>query len=222
MAKLFDIQRVSVGPANLDALVEVLPDAPFFTGDDPAGTDRVMALMPSLADHLCLGDSSGSFGAVVDDTELAHLLEHVTVELIARTGLGNEIESGRTTRVGTDSFVVRLACPDDVLVCGALSSAVWILEWAYSGGGDPAPDVDAVVAGLVELVASVSESALEDEGQAESEAFGFEPEPDFEQAEAAEDAEENIIQPIDAIPDPNIEAEIDMILAGEMPGAPKE
>ena len=193
MAKLFDIQRVSVGPVNLDALVEVLPDAPYFTGDDPAGTDRVMSLLPDIAAHLCLGDASERFGAVVDDTELAHLLEHVTVELVARTGLGGEIQSGRTTRVGKDSFVIRLACPDDVLVCGALSSAVWILEWAYSGGGEPAPDIDSVVRGLRDIVASVSEPAEE------------EPEPEPEP------------EPVD----PEIEAEIDLILSGGISDANK-
>lgn len=214
MAKIFDIQRVSVGPANLDALVEVLPEAPYFTGDDPAGTDRVMALMPSLADHLCLGDASNRFGSVVDDTELAHLLEHVTVELVARSGLGGEIESGRTTRVGKDSFVVRLACPDDVLVCAALSSAVWVLEWAYSGGGEPAPDIDAIVEGLRELVASVSEPDLDEPGHDAEPMPQEEPEPESEPLEL----EEAYAEPIPESDDPTIEAEIDMILAGEMPG----
>ena len=199
MAKLFDIQRVSVGPVNLDALVEVLPNAPYFTGDDPAGTDRVMSLVPDIAAHLCLGDASERFGAVVDDTELAHLLEHVTVELVAQSGLGGEIQSGRTTRVGKDSFVIRLACPDDVLVCGALSSAVWILEWAYSGGGEPAPDIRSIVAGLRELVASVSEPA--------------EPEPEPEPESAPEPESEPI--------DPEIEAEIDLILSGGVPDVNK-
>ena len=207
MAKLFDIQRVSVGPANLDAVVEVLPEAPYYTGDDPAGTDRVMELIPSLADHLCLGDSSERFGEVVDDTELAHLLEHVTVELVARTGLGGEIESGRTTRVGKDTFVIRLACPDDVLVCGALSSAVWVLEWAYSGGGEPAPDIEAIIQGLCDLVASVSEPEPEDEPEPEPEAAAL---------------EEPIDTPNDSIIDADIEAEIDMILAGEMPDTVKD
>ena len=207
MAKLFDIQRVSVGPANLDAVVEVLPEAPYYTGDDPAGTDRVMELIPSLADHLCLGDSSERFGEVVDDTELAHLLEHVTVELVARTGLGGEIESGRTTRVGKDTFVIRLACPDDVLVCGALSSAVWVLEWAYSGGGEPAPDIEAIIQGLCDLVASVSEPEPEDESEPEPEAAAL---------------EEPIDTPNDSIIDVDIEAEIDMILAGEMPDTVKD
>ena len=193
MAKLFDIQRVSVGPANLDALVEVLPNAPYFTGDDPAGTERVLSTVPDIAGHLCLGDASERFGAVVDDTELAHLLEHVTVELVARTGLGDKVEAGRTTRVGKDSFVIRLACPDDVLVCGALSSAVWILEWAYSGGGEPEPDIDAVVAGLRDLVASVSEPPAEEETRAETAAV-----------------------------DPKIEAEIDLILAGDIADVGKE
>lgn len=184
MPKLFDLRRVSVGPANLDAHLEVLSGAPYFTGDDPDGTNRILSLMPELAEHLCLGDVSNRFGAVADDTELAHMLEHVTVELVARTGLGSDIESGRTTRVGKNSFVVRLACPDDVLVCGALSSAVWILEWAYSGGGDPEPDIEAIVEGLRELVASVSEPEFEPE-----------PEPVPEPEPLAEAAAEPVHEP---------------------------
>ena len=44
-----------------------------------------------------------------------------------------------------------------MLVAGALSSAAWVLQWAFSGGGDPQPDVEAIVSGLVALVESVSD-----------------------------------------------------------------
>ena len=192
MAQLIDIKKVTIDPVELAAKVRVANDAPLLTSEDPEATARVLELVPGLVDHVCLGDDAPRFGSVIDDTELAHLLEHVTVELVARTGLGGEIEAGRTTRVGKESFVIRLACPDDVLVCGALSSAVWILEWAYSGGGEPAPDVDAVVEGLRDLVASVSEPAPE-----EGEGVSGEGEPAFDSA---------------------LEAEIDLILSGGAEG----
>ena len=100
----------------------------------------------------------------------AHLLEHVTVELLARTNIAGDISTGRTVQTGERSFEVELSCPDDVLVAGALSSAVWIMQWAYSGGGDPKPDVDAIASGLVDLVASVSEQEpAADEPSAEEE-----------------------------------------------------
>lgn len=158
MAQLFDIRKVTIGPSNLVAEVEVAPNAPLMTSDDPQGTELVAELIPELGDHLCLGDSSSSFGDVIASTELAHLLEHVTVELLARTDLAGDVSSGRTVGVGERLYEITLACPDDVLVAGALSSAVWILQWAYSGGGDPRPDVDAIASGLVSLVGSLSEA----------------------------------------------------------------
>ena len=159
MAQLFDIKKVVVGPRNLEAVVEVAPSAPLMTSDDTEGTELVLDLMPALADHLCLGDSSPRFGDVVADTELAHLLEHVSVELLARTDAAGDTPSGQTTQIGERTYQITLACPDDVLVAGALSSAVWILQWAYSGGGEPQPDVDAIADGLVGLVESLDPAA---------------------------------------------------------------
>ena len=156
MAQLFDIKRVTVGPRNLEAEVEISPSAPLMTSDDPEGTERVLALIPELEGHLCLGDASSSFGEVVANTELAHLLEHVTVELLARTDRAGDVSSGQTVGLGERLYKITLACPDDVLVAGALSSAVWILQWAYAGGGDPRPDVDAIASGLAALVESLT------------------------------------------------------------------
>ena len=157
MAQLFDISKVTVGPRNLDAVVSVSPSAPLMTSEDPEGTELVLGIMPGLADHMCLGDASSSFGEVVADTELAHLLEHVTVELLAQTDAAGDVTSGQTVEIGERTYEITLACPDDVLVAGALSSAAWILQWAYSGGGEPEPDVEAIASGLVSLVESLDE-----------------------------------------------------------------
>ena len=185
MAQLFEIKKVIVGPRNLEAIVELAPSAPLMTSEDPKGTELVLDLMPGLADHLCLGDSSSSFGEVVEDTELAHLLEHVTVELLARTDVAGDVSSGLTTGLGDGLYQITLACPDDVLVAGALSSAVWVLQWAYSGGSDPRPDVDAIVDGLVSLVESLG---------AEEPELASEPEPEPEPVDApAPEAEPELV-----------------------------
>ena len=176
MAQLFDIKKVTVGPKNLEAVVGLAPSAPLMTGDDPAGTQLVLGLMPELADHLCLGDASSSFGEVIADTELAHLLEHVTVELLARTDVAGDISSGQTAQLDERLYKITLSCSDDVLVVGALSSAVWVLQWAYSGGGDPYPDIDAIASGLVSLVESL-ESLPVEEPAAPEEDQPAEPEP---------------------------------------------
>ncbi len=155
MAQLFDIKKVVIGPKNLEATVELAANAPLMTSEDLEGTTRVWQVMPELRDHVCLGDESGVFGDVMGNTELAHLLEHATVELLARTDIAGDIACGQTTEVGERTYKITLKCVDDVLVIGALSSAAWLMQWAFSGGGDPRPDADAIAKGLVALVGSL-------------------------------------------------------------------
>lgn len=194
MAQLFDIRKVTVGPRNLEAVVELAPTAPLMTSEDLAGTELVYNLMPELADHVCLGDSALRFGDVIGDTELAHLLEHVTVELLARTDVAGDVSSGQTVELAERTYQITLACPDDVLVAGALSSAVWVLQWAYSGGGEPEPDVEAIASGLVGLVQSLDASSDGEKDQEpaqqdvdpqpepeEAYASGYAPEPGYDQ-----------------------------------------
>lgn len=167
MAQLFDFKKVTVGPRALVATVELAPSAPVVTSDDSNAVDLVLGLMPGLRDHVCLGDVAPTFGEVAHDTELAHLLEHVTVELIAQTNLADDVSCGQTVEVGERAYEITLGCPDDVLVAGALSSAAWVLQWAFSGGGDPQPDVAAIVDGLVGLVESVSDQVVEKSAEPE-------------------------------------------------------
>lgn len=210
MAQLFDIKKVTVGPKNLEAIVGLAANAPVMTSEDLEGTTRVWQVMPELRDHVCLGDESGVFGDVMGDTELAHLLEHVTVELLARTDVAGDIACGQTSEVGERTYKIVLKCVDDVLVVGALSSAAWIMQWAFSGGGEPVPDVDAIAKGLVELVGSLP--AVEEKGAqepAEDQEASSEP--------AAEDAAS---EPEPAAPVID-EAEVDAIMAAEPPAVPE-
>ena len=159
MAQLMDIQRVEIGPENLTARVRMADGAPLMTSEDLQGTTRVYRLLPHIIEHACLGDAGDTFKACMGNTELAHLLEHVTVELLAQTDIAGDITSGRTFPIEGDprSFDVEISCKDDVLTVAALLSAVWILDWAYTDGGDPVPDVDATVYGLRNLVASLGD-----------------------------------------------------------------
>ncbi len=163
MAQLIDIRKVTISQRALTALVHIADEAPLFTGDDPEGTELIAGLIPELANHACYGDGGSTFGEVMADTELAHLLEHVTVELLARTNRAGAVSAGQTSKISDIErlYEVRLACPDDVLVAGALSSASWIIDWAYNGGGTPEPDVDAIAQGLVALVESLGKKPEE-------------------------------------------------------------
>ena len=208
MAQLFDIRKVTIGPRALAARVELAPSAPLLTSDDPEGTERVLALMPGLTDHACLGDSSSSFGEVAQDTELAHLLEHVTVELLAQTNVAGDISSGQTIETGERSYEITLSCPDDVLVAGALSSAAWILQWAYSGGGEPEPDVDAIAQGLADLVQSLAEREAEKDEEVKAPA-------DEPAGESADDEQPASEEESEAAGEPEVEPEAEPEVAPE-------
>lgn len=157
MAQLISIKKVVVGPKNLTATVEFSAKAPHLTSENAEATERVLKLLPGLSEHLCLGDADARFGLVVKDTEVAHLLEHVTVELLALTNLAGDVSSGKTSLVDSQRglYEIIIACPDDVLVVASLSSAVWLLNWAYGNQEDADPDINAIVSGLVALIQSL-------------------------------------------------------------------
>ena len=154
MAQLISIKKVVVGPKNLTATVEFSAKAPRLTSENAEATERVLELLPGLSEHLCLGDADARFGLVAKDTEVAHLLEHVTVELLALTNLAGDVASGKTSLVDSRRglYEIILACPDDVLVAASLSSAAWLLNWAYGNQEDADPDINAIVSGLVALI----------------------------------------------------------------------
>lgn len=164
MAQLISIKKVVVGPKNLTATVEFSAKAPRLTSENAEATERVLELLPGLSEHLCLGDADARFGLVAKDTEVAHLLEHVTVELLALTNLAGDVASGKTSLVDSRRglYEIILACPDDVLVAASLSSAVWLLNWAYGNQEDADPDINAIVSGLVALIQSLDGEKIDE------------------------------------------------------------
>ena len=154
MAGLFNILKVTISEDKICAHVLVNPGMPLMTSEDIEATARVYYLVPAIAKHLCLGDSGREFQDCMGQTELCHLLEHVTVELMNETGLAGSISCGRTRVSEHDErvFEVELSCPDDALAIGALSSATFMMDWAYLHADQPAPDVEGTVAGLRNLV----------------------------------------------------------------------
>lgn len=172
MSELFNIEKITVGAEKLTARIAVNEGLPIMTSEDIEATARVYYLAPQIAHHLCLGDEGPEFQDCMHDTEVAHLLEHLSVEIMRETGLAGDVSCGRTRRApGEDrTFEVELSCPDDALTIGALSSATFMMDWAFLHGGAPAPDFPGTVAALRNLVLTVrgeqpdvSEEVREDE-----------------------------------------------------------
>lgn len=209
MAQLISIKKVVVGPKNLTATVEFSAKAPRLTSENAEATKRVLELLPGLSNHLCLGDADARFGLVAEDTEVAHLLEHVTVELLALTNLAGDVASGKTSLVDSRRglYEIILACPDDVLVAASLSSAVWLLNWAYGNQEDADPDVNAIVSGLVALIQGLNgekTDELADSAEPEADAA-----PQAESVDAEDYAADNSSEDVaDAAAADAVEAEV--------------
>lgn len=208
MAGLFNILKVTVSEDKICAHVLVNPGMPLMTSEDIEATARVYYLVPAIAKHLCLGDSGREFQDCMGQTELCHLLEHVTVELMNETGLAGSISCGRTRVSEHDErvFEVELSCPDDALTIGALSSATFMMDWAYLHADQPAPDVDGTVAGLRNLVLGMrAEAEGKDPHEAVAAANGEDvaedaPEGDVPAADAAEPVVDATAEPVSAEP----------------------
>ena len=209
MAQLISIKKVVVGPKNLTATVEFSAKAPRLTSENAEATERVLELLPGLSEHLCLGDADARFGLVAKDTEVAHLLEHVTVELLALTNLAGDVSSGKTSLVDSRRglYEIILACPDDVLVAASLSSAVWLLNWAYGNQDEADPDINAIVSGLVALIQSLDgekTDELADSAEPETDAA-----PQAESVDAEDYAADNSSEDVaDAAAADAVEAEV--------------
>ena len=179
MTELFDIRKITVGEDKLTARVLVNANAPLMTSEDIEATSRVYYLSTDIADHVCLGDSGERFRDCMGHTELPHLLEHLTVEIMNKTGLAGNVSCGRTRSVVVDDrlFDVELSCPDDVLTIGALSSAAFMMDWAFLYPEQPAPNFDATVEALRSLALSLrgeddGEGCAAAEGEGEAVADG--------------------------------------------------
>ncbi len=196
MASLFNIMKITVDDTKARSRVLVNPGMPLMTSEDIEATARVYYLAPAIAQHACFGDAGEKFQDCMGDTELAHLLEHLTVEIMNETGLAGDISSGRTRSVAEDPrlFEIELSCPDDALTIGALSSASFMMEWAFLHPDVTAPDFAGTVEALRQLVLSLRGESEPDDGAA-AEGIEAETESDAEleagegqQAEAGADA----------------------------------
>lgn len=206
MAGLFNILKVTVSEDKICAHVLVNPGMPLMTSEDIEATARVYYLVPAIAKHLCLGDSGREFQDCMGQTELCHLLEHVTVELMNETGLAGSISCGRTRVSEHDErvFEVELSCPDDALAIGALSSATFMMDWAYLHADQPAPDVEGTVAGLRNLVLGMrAEAEGKDPHEAVAAANGEDVAEDATEGDAPADDDVDLV--VDAAAEPAAE-----------------
>jgi cyanophycin synthetase len=128
---------VRVGPERVSAVVVFEPSEPWRTSEAPWVPPRMMAALPGLRGHRCDSGGAHTFAQELDDTELAHVLEHAALELMAMAGSPDTLR-GETSwdfkRDGQGTFHVSLEYDDDLVCIAALTAAAEAIEDLVAGG----------------------------------------------------------------------------------------
>lgn len=153
MGRSLRIERIDVTPDALDVLVRVTSRDKRKTTFVPSETfDELAEVLPGLSRHRCDSGSAHGILAELRDTETPHVLEHITLELMASAGSPRTL-SGRTRwdfrSDGDGVFHVSVEYDDDAVAMGALKYAGEIVAWLL--GEAEKPDVDAAVAHLRDI-----------------------------------------------------------------------
>jgi hypothetical protein len=154
------VVSVTVDPARVEAVVDFTRDEPLRTSSFPELPTHALLVLPGLRGHRCDNGAGMTFPEEMADTEIAHLLEHIAVELMALSGSPTTL-AGRTEwdfrADGHGVFRVLLEYDDDLVAIGALKEAAAIVAWLMGasaadacavGGVVGTPDVRAAVARL--------------------------------------------------------------------------
>jgi cyanophycin synthetase len=119
--------------------------------------DRLKTMLPSLAEHHCSeGHAGGFYERLERGTYLAHILEHVAIEL--QSLAGTPVKFGKTRMTGTDGvYKVAVRYLDEDLGRAALEQARQLVLAAVH---DTPFDVAASVAGLTAICSTNRQSPL--------------------------------------------------------------
>jgi hypothetical protein len=152
------VESVAVGPDHVEAVV-VAESTPLRTSEVEGLPERALDLLPGLARHGCRHADGRRLTDELADTEVAHLFEHVALELMALSGSPRTLV-GETRwdwdRDARGTFHVTLQYDDDVACLGAMKGAAAIVRFLVDGGR--APGVDELVSDLRAARAASPES----------------------------------------------------------------
>ena len=155
---MLELLEVQVGPKNLSYTLKLSQDLGLSTEENREAVQKIVGLMPGMLEHVCISPAGDSFKDALVHTDLAHLLEHMVVEILALSGRV-ELVCGKTRKLSDSNegsvFQTVLSCDDDTLTIAAISSALWIMEWALAAGAKPAPNIMAIAEGLGHMLDSI-------------------------------------------------------------------
>jgi hypothetical protein len=140
------VELVDVGTSSgaVFARVVFAPGEPLRTSGVPGLAAATLAALPGLRGHRCDNGAGLTFADELTDTELAHLIEHAALELMAMAGSSPLLRGDTTWDFAADGrgvFRVRIECEDQGHGRGALDSACVLVR--ALARGKVAPDMGA-------------------------------------------------------------------------------
>lgn len=123
------IERLTVRADRLVCDVALAPAAPRRTS--PQLVERVCAARPNVPRHACVNDEGDTFAAVMTDTPLPHLLEHLVIDLQTQAAADRDAVFVGTTE-WTDERAgrarIEVSFVDDLVALRAFRDAIALLN----------------------------------------------------------------------------------------------
>ena len=144
------IETTVIGSRRAELLVAFAPGEPLRTSEVPGSATRALGVLPGLRGHRCDNGVGTTFAEELADTEIAHLLEHAALEVMALAEAPDTLRGATSwdfARDGVGVFRVRLEHDDAATLEGAVALAADVVAWA-AGRRDEAPDVTTAVRAL--------------------------------------------------------------------------
>jgi hypothetical protein len=134
------ITSTNVSPELLEASLVFDPGEPLRTSEVPGLAAAALEVLPGLKGHRCRNGSALGFAEELEDTELAHLVEHATLEVMAMAGSPETLRGATSwdfAAEGPRTFRVRVAWDDDLVALGSLRCACGLVSALMRGEGHP-------------------------------------------------------------------------------------
>jgi hypothetical protein len=139
-----ELTVLSADAGVLAALVAFEPGEPLRTCEIPGLAAAAIAALPGLRGHRCDNGAGLTFADELADTEVAHLVEHAALELMAMAGCPATLRGETSWDFASDGrgvFRVRIAYTDEPVARAAAVSACALV--GSLARGDVAPDAEA-------------------------------------------------------------------------------
>ena len=134
------VRSIDVSPEAVEAVIVFEAAEPLRTSEAPGSAQRVLRELPGLKGHRCDNGAGIGFREEIRDTELAHLVEHAALEVMALAGSPVDLRGWTRwdfARDGHGVFRVAVTYDDDLVALGSLRAASELVGWAVRGQGDP-------------------------------------------------------------------------------------